>query len=231
MAKKRKKQKEEEEEAYEFKMPEFNEEEYFRKEIRDTKTLYITFCYGVAIAFVSFGFSFFDPAIGALFGFLGIIFLRHIYSIVRVDTTLLEKKQWATNIIFYIFTWLLVWIILTNPPFSDFQEPTIKKDEIYFGSPGNWTKLNEDNAKNLTYEVDVSINVTIVDNVEVDTSSIRISIIDRNGDIVNGSMENIGENRYAYFFNVTLQGLHEYNIIAKDVNGLKSTHTGDFSVK
>jgi hypothetical protein len=229
MAKKRKKQKVEEE-SYEFKMPEFDEEEYLRKELRDTKTLYITFAYAVVIAFVSFGFSFFDPAIGALFGFLGIIFLRHIYQLIRVDTTLLEKKQWATNIIFYIFTWLLVWIILTNPPFSDFQEPTIKSDGVYFGSPGNWTRLNEDNAKNLTYEVDVSINVTIIDNVEVDTSSIRISIINRNGDIVNGSMENIGENKYAYVLNNTTQDLYEFKITAKDVNGLETTRTGDFQV-
>jgi hypothetical protein len=97
MAKKRKRQKEEEE-VYEFKMPEFDEEEYLRKELRDTKTLYITFAYGVAIAFVSFGFSFFDPAIGALFGFLGIIFLRHIYTLIKVDTSLLEKKQCLDHI-------------------------------------------------------------------------------------------------------------------------------------
>jgi hypothetical protein len=230
MAKKRKKQKVEEE-AYEFKMPEFDEEEYLRKELRDTKTLYITFGYGVAIAFVSFGFSFFDPAIGALFGFIGIIFLRHIYQLIRVDTTLLEKKQWGTNIIFYIFTWLLVWIILTNPPFSDFQEPTIKSDEIYFGSPGNWTRLNEDNAANFTTADNVSINVTIIDNVEVDTSSIRISILYNSVVIENNSMENLGKNKFAYIFNVGNPGPYEYKITAKDVNGLKSTRHGDFDVK
>jgi hypothetical protein len=97
----------------------------------------------------------------------------------------LEKKQWATNIIFYIFTWLLVWIILSNPPFSDFQEPTIKDNEIYFGSPGNWTKLNNSNVAELNYTKDVSINVTIIDNVEIDTSSIRISIIKEDAELVN----------------------------------------------
>jgi hypothetical protein len=229
MAKKRKRQKEEEE-VYEFKMPEFDEEEYLRKELRDTKTLYITFAYGVAIAFVSFGFSFFDPAIGALFGFLGIIFLRHIYTLIKVDTSLLEKKQWATNIIFYLFTWLLVWIILTNPPFSDFQEPTIKSDGTYFGSPGNWTRLNAGDDTNFTFDQNISINATIIDNVEVDASSIRISILYDSNVILNSSMENIGRNKYAIFFTVSQPGPHEYKITAKDINGLKTTFHGDFDI-
>jgi hypothetical protein len=72
MAKKRKKQKEEE--SYEFKMPEFDEEEYLRKEVRDSKTLFVTFIYGVLIAFVSFSLNFVDVALAALVGFIAVIF-------------------------------------------------------------------------------------------------------------------------------------------------------------
>ncbi|MEE9151359.1 MAG: hypothetical protein V3U20_05945, partial [Thermoplasmata archaeon] len=101
MAKKRKKEKKEE--GYEFKMPEFDEEEYLKKEVRDARSLIVTFVYAVLIAVVSFGLTFVDAALAALVGFIGIVFLRHIYPIIGVDTTLIEKKQWAGNIIMYLF--------------------------------------------------------------------------------------------------------------------------------
>ena len=131
MAKKRKKQKEEEE-SYEFKFPEFDEEEYLRKEVRETKALFTTFFYAALVGIVSSLLRSTDVALAALVGIIGIILLRHIYPLIGINTSLFEKKQWGTNIIFYIFTWLLIWIILANPPFADIQAPNIKSDGIYF---------------------------------------------------------------------------------------------------
>jgi hypothetical protein len=229
MAKKRRKQKEEEE-SYEFKMPEFDEEEYLRKEVRDSKTLFVTFVYGVLIAFVSFGLNFVDVALAALVGFIAIIFIRHLYPLIGVDSSLLEKKQWATNIIFYIFTWLLVWIILSNPPFSDFQEPTIKSNGIYFGSPGNWTRLNDTNGGDLDYQVNVSVNITVRDNVDVDESSVRIIIMHGESEIANAKMESKGNDRYVFVINNLAQSDHHFTIYAKDVNDHESSFKGTFKV-
>jgi hypothetical protein len=231
MAKKRKKEKVEE--GYEFKMPEFDEEEYLRKEVRDSKALFVTFGYAVLIGFVSFGLSFLDIALAALVGFIAIVFLRHLYPLVKVDTTKLEKKQWAGNIIMYLFAWLAVWILLTNPPFSDFASPTIKEDGIYFGSPGNWTKYNESNE--IEYWMNVSINATIVDNVEVDEDTITIVIKEKEGDVFiekeRGSMNLIDKNKYAYVISNLNQRLHEYTITVKDVNGHESSLSGTFFVR
>jgi hypothetical protein len=233
MAKKRKKEKPEE--GYEFKMPEFDEEEYIRKEVRDSKALFVTFIYAVLIGFVSFGLSFLDIALAVLVGFIAIVFLRHLYPLVKVDTTKLEKKQWAGNIIMYIFAWLAVWILLTNPPFSDFAAPTIKEDGIYFGSEGNWTKLTDDNKDNLSWGMDVSINATIVDNVEVDEDTITIIIKEKEGDVFiekeRGPMNSNGKNKYVYVVSNLKQRLYEYTIIVKDINGHETSLSGHFTVK
>ncbi len=233
MAKKRKKEKPEE--GYEFKIPEFDEKEFLRKEVRDSKALFVTFGYAVLIGIVSFGLSFLDVALAALVGFIAIVFLRHLYPLVNVDTTKLEKKQWAGNIIMYLFAWLAIWILLTNPPFSDFTAPTIKEDGIYFGTGGNWTKLNETNLDELNSTMDISINVTIVDNVEVDEDSILITISRKEGDQFvekeRGTMNLIGKNKYAYVVNEIGQGLHKYTITTKDVNNHESSLSGTFNIQ
>lgn len=232
MAKKRRKEKEEE--GYDFKMPEFDEEEYLRKEVRDTKTLLVTFVYAVFIGIVSFSLTYVDVALALLVGFIAIVFLRHIYPLLRIDTTLLEKKQWAGNIMMYLFAWLAVLILLSNPPFSDFAAPTIKNEEIYFGTNGNWTLLNKTNVDELNFTVDVSINVTIVDNVEVDEDSIMIMISRKEGDQFEekerGTMNRIGKNKYAYLLDDLSQGLHRYTIEVKDINDHSASQSGIFNV-
>ncbi|ODS40677.1 MAG: hypothetical protein A7315_02355 [Candidatus Altiarchaeales archaeon WOR_SM1_79] len=226
MAKKRKKEKEEE--GYEFKMPEFDEEEYLRKEVRDAKSLFVTIVYAVGIGIISFGLTFVDLALAVLVGFIAIVFLRHIYPMIGVDTTLIEKKQWAGNIIMYIFTWLAIWILLSNPPFSDFAAPTIKEDGIYFGGPGNWTKLNETN--DIGRGMNVSINITVIDNVDVDVKSVRISIKRNDVEIEDSGMVFMKDNRYIFVLYNISNGEYEYTITAKDVNNHKASFSKTFFV-
>ncbi len=228
MAKKRKKQTEEEE-SYEFQMPEFDEEEYLRKEVRETKTLFITFFYAAMIGIASWGLRFVDLASSILLGFIAIVFLRHIYPLFKINTSLLEKKQWGTNIIFYIFTWLLIWIILTNPPFSDFQSPTIKSDGIYFGTDGNWTRLNETNQ--ISYGQNVSINFTVRDNVDVDDSSVRVIILQGEVEVPHQGVEKIGKDKYSVIVTQPAPSLHHYTIYATDTNDQESDYKGTFEVE
>lgn len=227
MAKKRKREREVE--GYEFKMPEFDEKEFIKKEVRESKVLFVTIGYGALMGILSFGLTFVDIALAALVGFIAIVFLRHIYPRLGVDTSLLEKKTWAGNIVMYLFTWLAIWILLVNPPFSDFGEPTIKDVEIYFGSPGNWTRLNESN--NISIGTNASINATIKDNVDVQEDTIEITIRLNEVDIVeNQPMVSLGKHKYAYVLNNVGQGMHEYTIIAKDINGHEAKYSGSFPV-
>jgi hypothetical protein len=231
MAKKRRKQIEEEE-SYEFQMPEFDEEEYLRKEIRETKTLFITFFYASMIGVASWGLRFVDLASSVLLGFIAIVFLRHIYPLFKINTALLEKKQWGTNIIFYIFTWILIWIILTNPPFSDFQSPLIKSEGIYFGTDGNWTRLNETNDEISGSNQNVSINFTVRDNVDVDANTVRVVIMAGGSDVIHQGIEKIGKDKYAVQIrNGTQYRSIQYTIYAKDINNHESKHEGEFEFK
>jgi len=166
--------------------------------------------------------------LAALVGFIAIVFLRHIYPMIGVDTTLIEKKQWAGNIIMYIFTWLAIWILLSNPPFSDFAAPTIKEDGIYFGGPGNWTKLNETN--DIGRGMNVSINITVIDNVDVDVKSVRISIKRNDVEIEDSGMVFMKDNRYIFVLYNISNGEYEYTITAKDVNNHKASFSKTFFV-
>ncbi len=231
MAKKRKKEKQEKE-GYEYKPPEFDEEEYIRKEVRDTKALLVTIAYAALIGIVSYGVMFTEVALAALLGFIAIVFLRHIYPLIGIDTSAMEKKQWAGNIVMYLFTWLAVWILLTNPPFSDIAGPTIKDDKIYFeNGPGNWTvyKGNEDL---LFGGMNISINVTIADNVEVnpDTVSITIRLIDDEITSPGGSDMFHEKSRYWYVFPFNGTGTYRYTITARDVNNNKDTYTNSINL-
>jgi hypothetical protein len=229
MAKKRKKQKEEDE-SYEFTKPKFDEEEYLRKEVRESKTLFVTFLYAAGIGIISWGLTFFEPALAAFVGLIMVFFIAQIYRIVGIDTTKLEKKAWGSNIVIYFFTWLLIWIILSNPPFSDFQEPVIRSDGIYFGNDGNWTRINDTNREELDFTMNVSINVTVRDNVEVDETSVRITIKHGETEIADAAMESIGNDSYGYAIGNLSQNNHYYTITAKDVNGHESSYKGSFKV-
>ena len=227
MAKKRKKEKQEKD-GFEYKPPEFDEEEYLRKEIRDTRALLVTIAYAALIGIASFGVMFTEMALAVLLGIIAIVFLRHIYPLVGVDTSSLEKKQWGGNIVMYLFTWLAVWILLTNPPFSDIAGPTVKNDEIYYElNPGNWILYDDDSKGNLTGGMNISINVTIVDNVEVDpdTVSITIMLVDEEITSPGGSAMSHEGSRYWYVFPFNETGTYIYTITAKDVNGNKDKYT------
>ena len=218
MAKKRKKEKPEKE-GFEYKPPEFDEQEYLKKEVRDTKALLVTIAYAALIGIASYGVMFTEVALAALLGIIAVVFLRHIYPLVGVDTSAIEKKQWAGNIIMYLFTWLAVWVLLTNPPFSDIAGPTFKDEQLYFEeSPGNWTEWN--NSVELPGQTNMRYEVTIVDNVEVDVDSARITIMveDKEQTDAGGSYMSRQGTRYSYEFIYNGSGLYEFTVSAKDVN-------------
>ena len=226
MAKKRKKEKQEKE-GFEYKPPEFDEEEYLRKEVRDSKTLLVTIAYAALIGIASYGVMFTEVALAALLGIIAVVFLRHIYPLIGIDTSAIEKKQWAGNIVMYLFTWLAVWILLTNPPFSDIAGPTIKDDKVYFeDNDGLWILINSTNKGDIPGFTNLSLNVTIADNVKVDPDTVIVTIRIEEEEVTSpggGAMSYKGSS-YWYVFPYNGSGQYTYKITAKDVNGNKDTY-------
>lgn len=146
MAKKRKKQKAKEEE-YEFTPPEFDEREFLKKEIRDTKTTLITIGYGAVFGVVAALISMAsNNLVGASFllVFVGIYSLKHFYAFLRIKTDEFQKKNWAGSVAWFFLTFLAVWVLAFNFPFSDHANPKVEDVVVWVTNEttGNTTAID-----------------------------------------------------------------------------------------
>ncbi len=141
MAKKRKKDKAEKDE-YEFRPPEFDEKEFLRKELTDTKTLIWTVLYAVMFG-VAAGVLMLasEELLGVAFmlGIAGIVSLKYFYPIIKVDVASFQKKNWLGNIATFFFTFLAIWVIVLNVPISDHARPAVE-NVIVWVSDGTTVK-------------------------------------------------------------------------------------------
>ncbi len=128
MAKKRRK----EEKKEFFKKPEFDEVEFMQKEIANTKVAMLTIIFSIPIAVISFLITLAGlPAAGFLLGVGSIFLLKYVYEFFNVDTEEFEKKTWLGNAAMFFFTWLAIWVLILNMPFSDLTSPSIGSVEVY----------------------------------------------------------------------------------------------------
>jgi len=141
MAKKRKKDKAKEEE-YEFRPPEFDEKEFLKKELADTRTLIWTVLYAAVFGFGA-GLLMLanEQLLGVAFmlGIAGIVSLKYFYPIIKVDTESFQKKNWLGNSAIFFFTFLAIWVLVLNVPVSDHANPTVE-NVIVWVSDGTTVK-------------------------------------------------------------------------------------------
>jgi hypothetical protein len=221
MAKKRKKEKVEKEE-YEFRPPEFDEKEFLKKEISDTKTAVITIVYASALGIVAgllttTSGSLVGPAF--LVGIAGMVALRYAYPMLKVDISQFQKRNWLGNLGMYFFTFLAVWILLLNMPFSDHASPTVDKVIVWVDNgtavrgieyefveaQGGyvWTVANSTNPDDVKISVshDRTVNITakVTDNGHLKTVRIAIGAQDS----PYHDMISEGGYRYGYMMDVS----------------------------
>lgn len=172
MAKKKKK-----EEKYEFKIPEFDEIDYMRKEIESAKVAIITIAFAVPVALLSYMLTLAGVSIIAFFvGILGVFCLRYLYPLLKIKTEDFDKKTWLGNAAMMFFTWLAFWVLLLNPPFTDLSRPTITEVKVSIGS--DWMDVREGGIIAVPLNGNSSTNITVralvTDNVGI--QSVRIII-------------------------------------------------------
>jgi len=128
---KRRKEKDEAEEL-DFKIPKFDEEKFLKKERRNIKATFLAFLFGFFMSIVSFGFwallsgNDFRWELVLLLGVFNASWLKYLFVRFNIDLTDFGKKGWITSYAIYFFTWLLVLILLVNPPFYDDDAPHIE---------------------------------------------------------------------------------------------------------
>ena len=116
-------------EEFDFKFPEFDEKKYIDRERRNTKVVITTFIFSVVIALISrYLWAGMDKNIRWPLIFLFALFMiPFLYSIIRkiVDVSDYEKKNWFATYLSYLITWVVILIILVNPPFYDGTAPMV----------------------------------------------------------------------------------------------------------
>ena len=121
MAKKRRIIEKKAQEDYEFVPPEFDEEEFIRKDLYGTKVLFVVVAFSIIIGIlcscVQKAFTDVGLYLALLLLFLGVSAIKPLLKLVKFDPELLERKTMVGNYILYLLLGLGVWILLVNPPF------------------------------------------------------------------------------------------------------------------
>ncbi len=218
MAKKRREKTEEEE--LDFKLPKFDEEKFLKKEKRNIKTLFISFILGFVLSLISFGFwvllsgSEIRWYLILLVGIFGAPWLRYLFLNLNIDLTDFGRKGWFGSYATYFFTWLIILILVVNPPFYDEESPIIEAITL----PG----MQEMGGT-------VEIVAYIIDNVGVNEETLEFTIVYPNGTSFSPEF-NFNNNifKYSYENNENITGQYIFTLTAKDVNGHETEINGTF---
>jgi hypothetical protein len=221
MAKRRKEKDEDEDKP--FKLPKFDEEAFLKKERRNVKATFIAFLFGVLMAIICFGFyalmSPTDPRwiLVLLVAIFSASFIRYIYDRIHLDMTDFTRRNWFSSFAIYLFTWMIILIVLVNPPFYDDEAPVFEVSVL-------------PNIQELGGTVKIIAKIT--DNVEVDKNSVQLEIKEPNDNTTNlmpvdFEFENIIV-IFEYENSENQLGDFSFSLTANDVNGLSKTRTGSF---
>jgi len=224
MAKKRKKEPKEA-----FKVPEFDEAEFMENEMEISKTGIITVLYAIPIAIVSFGLTIIGLAgIGFIIGFFCIFTLRYLYEKLGINLKGFEKKTWLGNGALMFFSWLLIWVLLLNPPFSDVSKPSIRNVELWVQDDGNWSRTILQASGGNYQPVDVTmgkaikLKINATDNVAI--GSVGITARYNQAELETKAMSRNATYSYNYEYDITLSqvGFYTFTISVSDTSANKN---------
>jgi hypothetical protein len=154
MAKKRKKDKAKKEEEYEFRPPEFDEKEFIKKELRDTRTVLLTVGYAAVFGVIATVLAHLSNSLiglSFLLVFVGIYSLKYFYPLLRIKTDEFQKKNWAGNVAWFFLTFLAVWVLTFNYPISDKASPKVEDLVVWITNEetGNITAIDYEYVSSL----------------------------------------------------------------------------------
>ena len=143
-----------------FEFPEFDRTEWLEKEVRDSKAGLFSISWALLVGLASWQLAL---ATGQARYWLLFVFAA-CFAIVKVlplviDTSSFERKSWAGPILTSVFAWLGVFILLSNPPFSDIAPPRVGEMEFYVGDGDNWNAtMSPPDGEQLLFVVDLRDN-------------------------------------------------------------------------
>ncbi|MEM3413868.1 MAG: hypothetical protein QW620_06755 [Thermoplasmata archaeon] len=186
-----------------FKFPEFNEVEFVKKEMKDTKGALMVVLTGIVFAIFSFLLTLAQqPGIGFLVGLAGMGSIKYILNVLKVDTSEYKIKNWLGHIGSYFFIWLAIWILLMNAPFSDFAKPTIKDVNVYAEISGNDTlceiRYYGEEAKIIVKNTSAVTRIIITAKITDNGALKSIRLVDKDGNEVTSYLQTNQSNVYEW---------------------------------
>lgn len=220
---KRRKEKDEEEEKP-FKLPKFDEEAFLKKERRNIKTTFISFLFGILMALICFGFwaligkNGFRWELVLLLAVINAAFLKYIFLKFNVELTGFTKMNWFSSFLIYFVTWLIVFIIIVNPPFYDDEAPMVDVAVL-----PNMQELGGT----------VKIVAKITDNIPIEKSNIEFDLTYPDGSKTSPDFtfkDNIFNFTFESPSNLTSdQETYNFKLTATDSSDHKTEREGSFS--
>ena len=219
MAKKRRKQEEKKEER-EYKPPEFDRLDYMRTEVGVSKATIIAALFSMPMALAAL---FVVPVGGVAGGFLtglgGMALLWFLLPMVKIDVSPFKWTHWAGVMSTYFLVFLAAWVVLCNPPFSDFATPEIRHVQVSWDDGLTWNNVTT-SALGGSLEVlkpanatDMIVRAQVTDNVEVNQGTVMI---------VRGQESRVMSPQANQYFNCTFTNVVQNNVFtitASDING------------
>lgn len=220
MAKRRKEKDEEEEKP--FKLPKFDEAAFLKKEKRNIKATFISFLFGCFMALICFGFWALMGRENALRWELVLLvavidaaFLKYIFLRLNIDLTDFVRRNWFGSYATYFFTWLIVFVVLVNPPFYDDEDPRMEVAVL--------PEMQEPGGT-------VIIVAKITDNSGIKKQDIFFTL---DGNSISISDFYFIDNIFRYIYegpdNITDEETHTYTLTVKDNGGNSKVNKGSFS--
>ena len=245
MAKKRR-QKIEKKDDYVFKPTEMDKNAFIRRELRNAKTMFLAFGLAIVMGFVSFGLmmALGDFRVGAVIGIFAVATLPFMFNTFKIDMVDYEKKNWLGAGAIYLFTWLMVVIIMSNPPIADIASPEIFEPSIETWNPEivenktvGWEAAQRTSDGEVTVNVNESfrIVVEIFDNRAVDGDTVRCDLISPGSVVIALTTNELGDNEFTFEHTFTdpnsEKGVYEFRIRASDSSDNDVEDTGSFILK
>ena len=219
---KRRKENEEKQDDKSFKVPKFDEESFLKRERRNIKATFLAFLFACLMALICFGFWALMGSGSSIRWFLVLlvcianaVFIRYIYLRLNIDISDLTKSKWVIIYGTYFFTWILIFIIIINPPFYDDEAPMV--DMVVLPD------IQEFNNS-------VKIIAKITDNAGVDKSGILFTI---NNQTVDNNDFDFTKNIFSYEFpsptNSSKDITYNFEIKVNDINKIQTTKISSFT--
>lgn len=215
--------------TYDFVPPPFDEKEFIKKDLVDSKVVIIATVFGIIIGALAAAATIY---ISGILGFLIIVLMTYgmfklLFRALDIDISGYQRRDYIYKGGTYLITAIALWVLLLNPPFAYTTPPTVHPQDVkvYQNAGTLWTPVNLSSTNPISPgEVNFTAQVLSIGSV---TATIYIT---HNTSSSSAPMVHVSGSQFQYKTSVSA-GTYSFYILAKSSSGQQSkSATFAFSV-